>query len=446
MRNQKGRIKIASILLLIILIILLILAFNMYKKNYFSGFEKGTADYLAATKFSRDSKIKYSEEKSFKIENSDFSDAAFYKEIEVEPNTPYKITCMVKTENIECKDINKDGGLTIGVLDTTQYSYPIQGTNDWQPIEFIFNSYNKTSLKVSFRLGGNENECKGIAWFSDIKLEKGISNKDSEWNIACIIIDEIDVEIEGTRYNLFTNNEDIENVKLNLNRFSEDCYKYSNKIMTANCDLYHLETPLTTISYSEEHGYYISYNDIEKYLYNQMKEKEYDHIFVVCRMENEDGTLKIPIKENWIDLGGMDIHGIGYSLIRINSNSNKYTYKFGITNQMPEEVFLHEFLHTLERNTMESGYEIPELHDYELYGYSEKSAESLMIWYKDYMQGKIYDEKTGEYIGLNETSYYTQPFNNDNFKYSVEITLYEDPENLFEEVQTIFKILKQNFS
>lgn len=317
MRNQKGRIKIASILLLIILIILLILAFNMYKKNYFSGFEKGTADYLAATKFSRDSKIKYSEEKSFKIENSDFSDAAFYKEIEVEPNTPYKITCMVKTENIECKDINKDGGLTIGVLDTTQYSYPIQGTNDWQPIEFIFNSYNKTSLKVSFRLGGNENECKGIAWFSDIKLEKGISNKDSEWNIACIIIDEIDVEIEGTRYNLFTNNEDIENVKLNLNRFSEDCYKYSNKIMTANCDLYHLETPLTTISYSEEHGYYVSYKDVENAIYEAVKEKQYDHIFVVCRMEDDSGENKIPIYDNWIGLGSMDMYGI-----RIFANKN----------------------------------------------------------------------------------------------------------------------------
>jgi len=446
MKSQKGRVKIASILLTIVLIIMLIVLFNIYKRNYFSGFEKGTTDYMANTKFLRDSDVKYSDEKSFKIENSDFSDAAFYKEIEVQPNTPYKITCMVKTENVECKDPNKVGGVTIGVLDTTQYSYPLQGTQDWQPLEFIFNSFDKTSLKVSFRLGGNENECKGSVWFSDLKLEKGIPNKDAEWNIACVIVNELDVDINGTRYNLFVNNEDVENVKLNLERFKNDCYEFSNKIMNVNYDIYQLEVPIKTISYSDEHGYYISYNDIEKYLYNQIKGKKYDHLFVVCRMENDDETLEIPIKDNWIGLGGMDIHGIGYSLIRINSNSNKYTYKFGITNQMPEEVYLHEFLHTLERNTMDSGYEIPELHDYEAYGYSEEDAESLMKWYEDYMLGKIYDEKTGAYVGLNENSYSTQPFNSENFKYSVEVDLYDEPQNLFEEIQTIFKVLKENFS
>ena len=446
MKNQKGRVKIASILLTIVLIVLLIILFNIYKKNYFSGFEKGTTDYMANTKFLRDSDVKYSDEKSFKIENSDFSDAAFYKEIEVQPNTPYKITCMVKTENVECKDPNKDGGVTIGVLDTTQYSYPLQGTQDWQPLEFIFNSFDKTSLKVSFRLGGNENECKGSVWFSDLKLEKGIPNKDAEWNIACVIVNELDVGINGTRYNLFVNNEDVENVKLNMERFSEDCHEFSNKIMIVNYDIYQLEAPIKTISYSEEHGYYISYSDIEKYLYEYIHGKEYDHLFIVCRMQNEDGTLEIPIKDNWIGLGGMDIHGIGYSLIRINSNSNRYTYKFGITNQMPEEVYLHEFLHTLERNTIDSGYEIPELHDYELYGYTEEKEESLMKWYEDYMLGRIYDEKTGTYVGLNENSYSTQPFNSENFKYSVEVDLYDEPQNLFEEIQTIFKALKENFS
>ena len=67
-------------------------------------------------------------------------------------------------------------------------------------------------------------------------------------------------------------------------------------------------------------------------------------------MEDELGQINIPIYDNWIGLGGMDLYGIGYSLSRINRNGNLYTYKYGITNQVPEEVYIHEFLHTLERN------------------------------------------------------------------------------------------------
>ena len=40
-------------------------------------------------------------------------------------------------------------------------------------------------------------------------------------------------------------------------------------------------------------------------------------------------------------------------------------------NTFPEEVFLHEFLHSLERNAQEYGYTIPALHDNEKYGYKD---------------------------------------------------------------------------
>ena len=138
----------------------------------------------------------------------------------------------------------------------------------------------------------------------------------------------------------------------------------------------------------------------------------------------------------------MDIYGIGYSLIRINKNSNSYTYRYGITNQVPEEVYIHEFLHTLERNTMENGYEIPALHDYEKYGYTEKSTEGLNQWYKDYMRGTILDKDTGKYIGLNNTSYSTQPPNSSNFKYAIEIEFNKEPQNIIEEILSVFDAIK----
>lgn len=441
MRNQKGHIKVGTILLTIFLIIILIKSFNVLKENYFNGFEKAVRDPSTQTVFSRDSKIKYSENSSYKIKSVEYEDATFYKEIEVQPNTPYKISCMVKTQDVNCEDKNKDGGVTIGLLETTEYSKPITGTNDWQYVEYMFNSRDRDKVKISFRLGGNSNNCTGTAWFSDFKLEKGTPNIDTKWNIGCFIIKELNVNIDGKQYKFNINSQDIENAKLNIARYKEDCYNFSNKKMTVDYEIIEVEEPITDITYSKEHGYYLSYENIRDLVYEIAKQKEFDHIFVICRMENEDGTLSIPIKENWIGLGSMDMYGIGYSLIRLNKNSNEYTYKYGVTNQTPEEVYIHEFCHTLERNLKECGYEIPALHDYEKYGYTEKTVEGLSKWYEDYMSKKILDTSTGKYIGLDEFCYKTQPLNSDNFKHPIEIEFNQEPQNIIEEIKIIFDVL-----
>lgn len=440
--NRKGKTRISTILSTIFLLVVLIISFNIFKTSYFNGFEKAVAKKEAETRFSRDSKVKYTDARSYRVSNLEYNDSAIYKEIEVEPNTPYKITCMVKTENIQSDTQTSDAGVVIGLLDTTEYSKPITGTNDWQKVEYMFNSKSRNTVKISFRLGGNEGDCIGTAWFSDFKLEKGTKRTDTKWNVGCFIAQELNVNIDGKKYDLKINLNDIENIKLNMERYKETCYKISDKKLDIKYDIINIETPITTISYSDEHGYYLSYRDIKNLVYEKTKEKEYDHIFVVCRFESENGDISIPILNNWIGLGSMDIYGIGYSLIRINKNSNSYTYRYGITNQVPEEVYIHEFLHTLERNTMENGYEIPALHDYEKYGYTEKSTEGLNQWYKDYMRGTILDKNTGKYIGLNNTSYSTQPPNSSNFKYAIEIEFNKEPQNIIEEILSVFDAIK----
>ena len=58
--------------------------------------------------------------------------------------------------------------------------------------------------------------------------------------------------------------------------------------------------------------------------------------------------------------GSMDYYGIGFSNIRLPNDSKSYIYKYNTQiNTFPEEVFLHEFLHSLERNAQEYGYERP---------------------------------------------------------------------------------------
>ena len=52
----------------------------------------------------------------------------------------------------------------------------------------------------------------------------------------------------------------------------------------------------------------------------------------------------------------MDLYGIGFSNVRMSNLKNDYTHQYNYrANTFPEEVFLHEFLHTLERNLIESG-------------------------------------------------------------------------------------------
>ena len=443
MNSQKGKINIGSIIIILILLILAVISFNIYRYHNFNGFEKAVG-IDEGVKFSRDSKVKYSKTSSYKIENLEFNDSTMYKEVEVERDTPYRITCMVKTENIVNEDANAIGGATIGLLETVQYSKPITGTKDWQKVEYIFNSKNMDKVQISFRLGGNETNSKGTVWFSDFKLEKGTKNTNSEWNMVCFLLNEIDVNIDGKQYNLKLNTTDKENVRLNMERFKNDCYQFSKNKMTVNYDIYEINEPVTNLSYSKEHGYHVGPENVVDLVYDIVKEHEYDHIFVVARMENDDGTSSIPILDNWIGLGSMDMFGIGYSNIRINNNSNKYTYKYGITNQMPEEVYLHEFLHTLERNNNESGYTTISLHNYEQYGYTNKNVDGLNQWYKDYMQKNIYDRLTSSYVGLDDFCYTTQPFNSDNFKYPLEKELYREPQNIIEEIQSVINILFKN--
>lgn len=443
MIKQNKGIKISTILSNIILIILIIVCFNTYAKNNFNGFIKAVNKEENLTEFSRDKNVKYGRNKSYKIKNIELNDSTFYKEVELEPNTPYRLTCMVKTENVEPEAGTNSAGVVIGLLDTTEYSKALTGTNDWQEVEFKFNSKDRTKANISFRLGGNNGDCTGTAWFSDFKLEKGTSNQNGKWDIGCFVFKNLNVNIEGKQYKLEINAEDYDNVKLNMERYKDTCSDITQGKIDINYEIVEIDTPITTISYSEEHGYYVSYHDIEELIYETVVEKEYDHVFAVCRMESDDGKISIPIKDNWIGLGSMDMYGIGYSLIRINKRANSYTYKYGITNQAPEEVYVHEFLHTLERNSIENGYDIPALHDYEKYGYTEKKMYGLLDWYKDYASEKIQDKTTGQYIGLPEFAYTTQPPQTENFKYAVETELNKEPQNLFEEILTVFDAIKR---
>ena len=137
----------------------------------------------------------------------------------------------------------------------------------------------------------------------------------------------------------------------------------------------------------------------------------------------------------------MDYYGIGFSNIRLPNDSKSYIYKYNSRiNTFPEEVFLHEFLHSLERNAEEYGYERPELHDYEKYGYKNEKLTGQKKWYTDYMNKNI--KTTSENIGLPAEIYTLKPAKNSNFKYSYQIDEFKEPENIIEEINELIRNLE----
>lgn len=133
----------------------------------------------------------------------------------------------------------------------------------------------------------------------------------------------------------------------------------------------------------------------------------------------------------------MDYYGIGFSNIRLPNDSKSYIYKYNPSiNAFPEEVFLHEFLHSLERNAKEYGYDIPELHNYSQYGYENEMLIGQKKWYTDYMKQNI--NTTNGKIGLPSEIYELKPAKSSNFEYSYKIeNVFEEPENIIEEIREL---------
>lgn len=293
--------KISNIIFTIIVIFVIYKLLGLYKVYYFNDFTKAEQT-LGITKFTRDNKIKYSDNYSYKIESDQFNDAIFYKTINVKKNTPYKLTCMVKTKDVENSSKKNNGGAHISIVNSVEASKYISGTEDWQELEFIFDSKNRDTIEIGFRLGGNDTNSKGTAWFSDFKLEEGIKTNSNNWNVACFIMKNIDTQLsDGQKLKLSMELKDVESVKSNMQRFAVACKDLSEGQMTAQYDVYEIEEPIKKITYSEEYGYYVDSADVEDIITPYLNKKEYDYIFVAVRLGDLDKNIEIPIYD-WIGL------------------------------------------------------------------------------------------------------------------------------------------------
>ena len=427
-----------NVLFLAFFALIAIIVMNILYKQIGYGYFKKALSRSGVTFFTRDNTIKYSDMNSYKIENKDYNNATFYKTVKLNKNTPYRITCMIKTENVEI--LNKrygNSGAKISIMGSSEQSEAIVGTNDWTKVTLMFNSNQNDELDIGFMLGGDSNSgnVKGTAWFSDLKIEEGYLNEDNNWNFACFIFKNTNVDLLDMNYKYTMTEEDINQIKSCMERFKNSCYEMSNHQMTVSYKIIEIDDSITQLSYDESRGYYIDPKDVSKLIDKALSEETYDHIFICARLNDDNSS--IPIK-NWIGLGSMEYKGIGFSDIRMptNTESTQYVYKENV-NEFPEEVFIHEFLHTLEKNSKKYGYEIPALHDNESYGYEKSDVIGLYDWYKAYMNKSI-----NNHLGIDEKIYKFKPLNDNNFKNAKELNEFEDVRNIAERLKLIIKTMR----
>lgn len=432
---QKKNRLIKNIVSFIIFAVLIYLAYTIYQKYNFNDYIK--AEYnMGFSNFERDNDVKYGNINSYKIENTNYNDAMFYKTINVTPNTPYKVTCKIKTQDVKTSKENTDAGAHICIKDGVIKSDNVTGTTDWKEVTLYFNSKNKEEIDLGFRLGGNEDTTIGTAWFSDFTIESGIQDESNTWNFLCLLFDYVDVNIDNKNIKLSLTQTDKDDISTCMRRFQNSIQEMRYDKIRVIYKIEEVTAPITQLSYDEENGYYVSGYNIKDVLDPYIKEGKYDHIFVAFRTGDINQQKAIPVND-WIGLGSMEYRGLGYSNIRLPDDDKNYVYKYDTRiNTFPEEVLMHEFLHTLERNTEEYGIERPELHDYEKYGYENKRLIGLKEWYQDYMNKNI-NTASGK-IGLPKEIFTKKPAKASDFEYSHKLSELKEPENIMEELNNLF--------
>lgn len=283
MKQNRKKHKISYFISLAILLIMLYFAYQYYETNNLKDFVRSEAN-IYTSRFTRDKEVTYNNQRSYKIESSEYNDAMIYKTIKVEKNTPYKVTCMVKTNNVQSAEEISGVGAQISIEATTERSVAISGTQDWQKIELIFNSKDREEVNVGFRLGGYLGEVKGEAWFTNFTIEEGTAEQDSNWKFACFILKTTDVTIDNKQIKLSVTQSDINDITNTINLFENSCKNLSKGKMTAQCDIYQIDTPLSSLSYDTQFGYYVSAEDIENQIKDTIASSDYDHIFAIVRL------------------------------------------------------------------------------------------------------------------------------------------------------------------
>jgi len=144
-----------------------------------SGFEDGelsptnwqTDSWISGAEFSWEDTQSYQGNKSVKISMTSLNDARWIQNVAVQPNTDYRLSGWIKTENVAHSSDLVDAGANLSVYGTYDYTAGIIGTNPWTYVNMTFNTGSSSQIVIAARLGYWYGITTGTAWFDELRLE-----------------------------------------------------------------------------------------------------------------------------------------------------------------------------------------------------------------------------------------------------------------------------------
>ena len=101
------------------------------------------------------------------IKNHYGNDARLVQYVDVDPDTVYRLSGYIKTENVA-----EGRGANLSIEGLYAFSESVYGTHNWQYVEYYGETGpDQTYVGIYVRLGGYGGESTGIAYFDDIRLE-----------------------------------------------------------------------------------------------------------------------------------------------------------------------------------------------------------------------------------------------------------------------------------
>jgi|GEM_PF-5979139 len=283
----------------------------------------------------------------FVINAATSSDAMFVRNFEVEPNTYFTFTAEVHSTGTSAHLWweREDGWLWT----RASHNSSISG---WQTLELKFNSQNYSQVRLALRHGFSGDDSHGITQFRNVRLIQHETTYDNNWHILGVVIRNIDVNISGIgRVQLQMSERDERVAAEMFNRAFSALPIMADGRMTITREVHFIDVPLTSVS-PLWGGYWASPNDIYPLISDLLATQRFDHVSSIIRL-NRTGSPNIPTV-GWSGLASFR-EDIGFCLTQLGPAYNWWHPFYENVNSGTRSPVVHEFIHTLERNSRDRG-------------------------------------------------------------------------------------------
>ena len=108
-----------------------------------------------------------------KISTTTPDDARWIQTVTVKPNTNYRVSGWIKTQNVVPENANSgSAGANLSIYGTWTHSPGLLGTQNWTYVTVDFNSGNSSQAQIAVRLGYWSDTVTGTAWYDDVKIDQ----------------------------------------------------------------------------------------------------------------------------------------------------------------------------------------------------------------------------------------------------------------------------------